>query len=115
MGGEELVERCRRLASEQAALHGPVCLASPLEDGEDLDSAEIEDADHWVAVYSELVEFKQELLREIDRQALEIRRTDPEFVPSNRRAFVLELQRLQLHLQYWSGRRQELRKRPAHL
>lgn len=109
MAAEDLVRRCRQLASQQAAFQGPVQLASPLEDGEDLDSVHVDDADHWVGVYSELSQFKRDLLREIDRQAREL---GPEAAPHlsrNRRAFVLELQRIDLHLEYWRRRREELR------
>lgn len=113
MEDAELVQRCRQLAAQQAALQDPVRLASPLEDGEDLDSPLLDDADHWVSVYSELVEFKRDLLREIDRQAREMSAETGEQVARNRRAFVLELERIELHLDYWLGRRRQLRKSSA--
>lgn len=113
MRGEELVHKCRVLALEQAAFHGSVRLASPLEEGEDLDSGDAEDADHWVAVYSELLEFKQDLLREIERQTREMSEEAARLASSNHRAFLLELRRLEPHLEYWRGRREELWERAA--
>lgn len=110
MESDERIRQCRQLASEQAAFQVPVRLASPLEEGEDVETAEVEDADQWVAVYSELVEFKRDLLREIDRQTRELGGRGAGPRSSNRRAFMLELRRLQLHLDYWRGRRDELRK-----
>ena len=114
MRGEELVQRCRLLALEQAAFQGSVRLASPLKEGEDVDSGEAEDADHWVAVYSELLEFKQDLLREIERQTREMSEQAARLASSNHRAFLLELRRLELHLEYWRARREELRKRATY-
>lgn len=98
---------------EDAAFQGPVQPASPLEDGEDLHSALLDDADHWVGVYSELAEFKRELLREIDRQARGMSAETAEQISRNRRTFELELERIKLHLDYWLGRRQKLRERSA--
>lgn len=109
MESRELVRRCRHLASQQAAFHGSVRLASPLEEGEDLESSLVDDADHWVGVYSELLEFKRDLLREIDRQARDVSPEAARQISRNRRAFMLELERLELHLDYWRRRRQELR------
>lgn len=109
MQGDELLERGGQLASQQAALQGPVRLASPLEPGEDVAGVRLEDADHWVAVYSELLEFKCDLLREIDRQARAMGQEGAEEISYDRRAFMLELQRLQLHLEYWLQRRERLR------
>lgn len=83
---------------------------SPLEVGLDFAGLEVEDADHWVAVYSELVQFRRDLLREIDRQAGAMGEEAARQVTSNRRDFVLELQRLELQLEYWRDRRDELRR-----
>lgn len=105
----DLLGRCRRLATEQAALLGALGPVSAVQPGEDVASSEVGDADHWVAVYSELVEFKCDLLREFDRQARAMGEDAVGLVSPNRRVFALELRRLQLHLEYWLGRRDELR------
>lgn len=113
MSADDLVQRRRQLASEQAAFPQSVQLASALEDGEDLDSVHLDEADHWVAVYSELAEFRCDLLREIDRQARGMSQEQALRVSRNRRAFQLELQRIELHLDFWRRRRQELRANAA--
>lgn len=114
MQGDELFERCGQSALPQEALRGRVRPASPLEAGEDVASGRLEDADHWVAVYSELVEFKRDLLREIDRQARDMSREAASEISYNRRAFVLELQRMELHLNYWRERRERMRAASSH-
>ena len=75
------------------------------ERGEDSGSRAVETADHWVAVFGELATFKRDLLCEIDRQAGATGHDDsPE-----RRAVVHDLRRFQKHLDYWRGRRDQLR------
>lgn len=109
MNRDELLRWSHRLAAEQAALQGLARAAAPLEEGEDLTSSYVDDADHWVGVYSELVEFKAELLREIDRQAMGLGQGAGSEVPRIRQALRLELERAWLHLEYWRRRRDELR------
>lgn len=92
-------------------LHGGVRLPAPLEAGEDPHSPYVDDADHWVAVYSELLEFRANLLWEIDRQAMDMAEVSGPGIAHIRQVLKLDLERLRLHLEYWRARREELRAR----
>lgn len=110
MESEELLQRSRRLAEQQAGMLGGEPAAGHLQAGEDIESPYLEDAEHWVTVYRELVEFKHDLLREIEQHV------DGSDLPQSRqemrrdrRATEVELERIQLHLEYWLQRRDCLR------
>ncbi len=110
MQSEELLQRSRRLAEEQAGVLGGELPAAHLQAGEDVESPYLEDAEHWVSVYQELVQFKRDLLREIDEHVVDADHVQSEQeMGRDRRAAALELERIQLHLDYWVGRQDELR------
>lgn len=114
MESDELLERSQSLAQQQAGvLGGGEGPSAHLQAGEDVETPYLDDAEHWVSVYRELVEFKHELLTQIDRhvEGAEHVQTEQE-MERDRRATELELERIQLHLAYWEQRREELRGRP---
>lgn len=110
MESEELLHRSRWLAEQQAGvLGGGGDLREHLQVGEDVESPLLEDAEHWVSVYSELVAFKRDLLREIDQHVVDagLPQSKDE-MERDRQASELELERIQLHLDYWRERRDKL-------
>lgn len=112
MDSEELLERSRHLAERQAGIMGDRAPGGHLQAGEDVESPYLEDADHWVSVYQELVGFKHDLLREIEEHVAAADHVQAEQeMGRDRRAVVLELERIQLHLDYWAHRRDQLRAR----
>lgn len=108
MESEELLQRSRRLAEQQAGVLGGASGSTHLQAGEDVQSRYVEDAEHWVSVYRELVDFKRDLLREIDDHEPDHVQAGQE-MERDRRAAELELERIELHLDYWQHRREELR------
>lgn len=114
MESDELLQRSRRLAEKQAGVLGGESAAAHLQAGEDVESPYLEDAEHWVAVYRELVEFKRDLLADIDQHVVEADHVQTgQEMGRDRRATELELERIQLHLDYWVQRREELRGGPV--
>lgn len=105
---DELLEQSRELALEQAALVGAAGSARPLEKGEDLKTSQIAEADHWVAVYRELVGFSRDLLREMGRRGSEEGEKASEDVPGTRVVLEIQLELHELHLRYWQRHREEL-------
>jgi hypothetical protein len=111
MESQELLQRSQSLAQQQAGvLGGGGGPSAHLQAGEDVETPYLEDAEHWVAVYRELVEFKLELLAQIDQHVEDAEHVHTEQeMGRDRRATELELERIQLHLAYWRQRREELR------
>ncbi|MDR3079404.1 MAG: hypothetical protein LBV60_00485, partial [Streptomyces sp.] len=86
------------MAQQQADVVGGGLPAAHLQTGEDVDTPYVEDAEHWVSVYRELVEFKLDLLREIDQHVVDADHVQTEQeMGRDRRATELELERIQLH------------------
>jgi hypothetical protein len=113
MESEELLQRSLSLAQQQAGvLGGGEDTNSHLQAGEDVETPYLDDAEHWVSVYKELVDFKHELLDQIDQHVVDAEHAQSEQeMERDRRATELELERIQLHLAYWRQRREELRGR----
>jgi DNA-binding response OmpR family regulator len=80
-----------------------------LIEGEDPDTTHVEDARHWVVVYSELLAYKESILARTRRAAAglhpdsagELRRTDLVVLESER-------DRFRRRLEYWRGRVRDL-------
>ncbi|MBO0701326.1 MAG: hypothetical protein J2P38_00205 [Candidatus Dormibacteraeota bacterium] len=110
MESEELRQRSRQLAEQQAGVLGGERAGGYLQAGEDVESPYLEDAEHWISVYRELVGFKRDLLRDIDQHVVDADHPQSEQeMARDRSAAELELERIQLHLEYWIQRREELR------
>ncbi len=111
MESEELLQRSLTLAQQQAGvLGGGDEPSSHLQAGEDVETPYLDDAEHWVSVYGELVDFKHELMKQIEQHQEDAEHAQSEQeMERDRRATELELERIQLHLAYWEQRRDELR------
>jgi hypothetical protein len=81
--------------------------------GEDAASASLEDARHWVAVYSHLLNLEQELFdvlaRMIPMMPSEAKREAEE---TNLPVLASQLERFRHRLDLWSQRKRELEARP---
>ncbi|MBO0743909.1 MAG: hypothetical protein J2P43_02735 [Candidatus Dormibacteraeota bacterium] len=99
-----LRERERRLAAEYRASHPPRAF-----DGEDLQCQDLETAEHWVGVYTELVDFVHSLVTPL---SLEHPSRAPGEPSPTQRAIELQAGLLELHLAYWTDRLDRLREHP---
>ena len=105
---DDLLDKARKLASEQAKLEKQEGDGERLLAGEDPNTPYRDDAMHWTGVYSELVGFKNDLLTRLnqDRQLLsDAARTELE---RDENLLRVELERLKLRLSFWEARREEL-------
>lgn len=78
--------------------------------GEDPNSRQVEDTAHWIAVYSELLVFKERLLESAQRSLLEMTEELARSESANTDITVLaaERDRLRRRLDFWKGRWREL-------
>ena len=79
-----------------------------LMDGENRKSADLDDVEHWRAVYWDLVEFKQKLLEYVREHIEAVPATEKELAGNDLPFLEAELQRLQRGLAFWDGRRTEI-------
>lgn len=100
-----LRERERRLVAEYPASHPPKAF-----DGEDLKSEDPRTVEHWVAVYSELVDFVHSI---VGPGCHEGPAAASGGTPDSLPAIELEARVLELHLAYWNDRRAGLRRDPG--
>lgn len=102
---EERVE-LERLAREQVA-------ADRLLEGEDPDSAYVEDAAHWISVYAEILLFKERLVDAAQGGMLQM--THPlarkEATEIDLPVLLSERERLRRRLDFWQARQRELSRR----
>lgn len=82
-------------------------------DDEDLDCEDLADAEHWVEVYRELLEFTRSVLEEDLPGASIVEIPRPDQALTGLRALMLQAQVQQLHLTYWVGRLDQLRRESA--
>lgn len=101
---ELLREQEGRLVAEYRASHPPRAF-----DGEDLQSEDLATAEHWVGVYTELVDFVHSLPSlspgDPDQSPVGTPRIPP--------AIDLQARVLELHLAYWTDRLRRLRNGPG--
>lgn len=100
MSGETLRHAEQRLAARYGADGPPKLL-----DADDLDSYDPADVEHWVKVYTELVEFTSGLLHGVPAgggSASGAPVSGP--APLDRRALMLLVEVQQLHLTFWLDR-----------
>lgn len=110
---DQLLLESRELVIEQAAIVGAAGSVRPLERGEDLETSEIADAEHWVATYTELVAFSRDLLAEMAPPGVDSSERRSESLSPSRLAGEIQLQLRLLHLRYWRRRRDQLRELSA--
>lgn len=78
-------------------------------DGEDPETEEPEDAEHWLRVYQELYAFKQDLLGKLRTRLASMDSADAkEEALADERLLTLELERFQRRADFWRRRRQLL-------
>lgn len=108
---DRVLQQSLRLAFEEASVMGTAGSARPLRRGEDLETSDVAEADHWISVYRELAQFSRELLAEVAPGGR------AGSVSHTRIALELELKLHELHLRYWQHRSQQLRAKfhDAHL
>lgn len=87
-----LRERERQLIAEYPASHPPQAF-----DGEDLQCEDSATVEHWVGVYTELVDFVHSLVKPSSPD-------HPPQAPPAPRAIELQARILELHLAYWTDR-----------
>ncbi len=105
MEPEELLRQSEDLVRRQVEAEGPNHRIGQLQPGEDPTSQDPEDAKHWGAVYRELVEFKGQLVDEIEER-IERSAHPPvgKELAHDRNLLTMELQRLKIHLAFWEER-----------
>lgn len=105
MDREEFIRKSEALGRRQEELGGRRTRIDHMQPGEDPDCALPEEAAHWTAVYGELIKFKREILAGVDRKTKAA--SDPavgDELVQDRDILQSELERLELHLAYWSER-----------
>lgn len=95
-----LRQRERRLVREYGAGHPHRAFG-----GEDLGSEDLEDVEHWVAVYTELVQFMQNLIDSASQAAA----GPPAEGDDPLRGMTIQTRCLELHLNFWSDKLSRLR------
>lgn len=84
-----------------------------LLDGEDPTSPHLEDADHWISVYRELIDFKESLLNSSQEDAAQLEhpeaRTEATHVDGT--ILLAELERFRRRLEFWKQRQEQLSER----
>lgn len=103
MDRDEFIDRRNRLLRLQADLQSDRAQPRDLE-GEDLESTHPGDAEHWVAVYQELCRFKRFLIASVRQEGASVDRSARNELSRDDRALSVELERLELHLDYWKDR-----------
>lgn len=96
-------------------MHGvPFCaLQDALLPGEDPDSDHADDADHWLRVYTELMQTKAAMLAALSRRLAETRSeaARKELGDTDAAMLQAEVERFQRRLDFWKQRRAALSKR----
>jgi hypothetical protein len=101
---ERLRERERRLLSKYGGTHPPRSF-----DGENLQSEDPRDAEHWVGVYTELVQFIHTLIESAAEASPGHATPEPGRQTNGVRGMRLQAQVLELHLAFWTDRLNRLR------
>lgn len=100
---DDFIRQRDRLLHLQAELQSDRAKPRDLE-GEDLESPHPGDAEHWVAVYQELCRFKRFLIASIRQESDSVDRAAKAELSRDDRALSVELERLELHLEFWRHR-----------
>ena len=96
-------------AAEAADLAGELADPERLMEGENPDTEDLEDAEHWLSVYKELMAFKQELLEKLRSRLQTMNASDAhDEVLADERMLELELARFARRQEFWRVRIAEL-------
>lgn len=84
-----------------------------LLEGEDPESPHLEDAEHWVNVYRELIAFKQSLLDSTNHDTKQLEHPEARQEAASVDGTILraELERFRRRVAFWEERRSELTQR----
>jgi hypothetical protein len=77
-------------------------------DGEDLETTDLDDAEHWEMVYRELCAFKEDVIRTAQERGSGVRDEGQEEVRKDLQILTTEAQRLRARLELWRRRRAAL-------
>lgn len=77
-----------------------------LMEGENRNTTDPDDIDHWRAVYADLVNFKRKMLEDTHRHIAAVPATESELGKNDVPFLEAEMRRLQNGLQFWEGRRE---------
>ncbi|TMD24454.1 MAG: hypothetical protein E6I99_02630 [Chloroflexi bacterium] len=80
-------------------------------EGENRDSNDPDDIEHWCAVYGEMIRFKEGLLGETQREVEKVPDMRNELSGNDIPFLEAELRRLRRGLAFWEARRAERKKR----
>ena len=106
MNVDDFLRERDRLLRLQAQLQRERAMPRDLE-GEDLSAPHPGDAAHWIAVYEELCRFKRSLLEAIREENESVDRAAQGELSRDDQALSVELDRLQLHLDFWRDQRDD--------
>ena len=80
-----------------------------LMEGEDPRTTHVEDARHWVAIYTQMLEFKERILQRVREEARSLPEPAREFVGEDDVPLLeFERERVQRRLEFWRARHWEL-------
>lgn len=82
-----------------------------LMEGENRDSIDPDDIEHWCAVYAEMIRFKEGLLRQTRQEIEKVPDTFKELDGNDIPFLEAEKGRLRRGLEFWENRRAERKKR----
>ena len=82
-----------------------------LMEGENRDSTDADDIEHWCAVYTEMIRFKEGLLGQTQRELEKVPDMRQELRGNDIPFLEAELRRLRSGLAFWEARRAERKKR----
>jgi hypothetical protein len=105
---DDLLDKARKVASEQAKLERQQADRDRLLAGEDPETPYHEDAVHWAGVYSELVGFKNDLLERLTQDRKLLSQAAMTELERDENQLRLELDRLKLRLSFWETKKEEL-------
>jgi hypothetical protein len=82
-----------------------------LMEGENRDSSDPDDVEHWCAVYAEMIRFKEGLLGQTRQEIKKVPEMRKELDGNDIPFLEAELRRLRSGLAFWEARRAERKKR----
>jgi hypothetical protein len=80
-----------------------------LLEGEDPDSTHVDDATHWIAVYGELLGFKEKVVEAAASSATQLPKDAQPEAGADLTILEAERQRLERRYQFWNARLAQLR------
>jgi len=82
---------------------------SRLMEGENRKSDDPEDIQHWRAVYSDLIGFKEKMLSDTHRHIADVPATESELGKNDVPFLRAEMERLKRGLDFWEGRSKKIK------